>query len=71
MCGISANMVARIAGEYGLKTEEYREFVPSKSPCSGRQVSTFRYKKKAVEKIREILNTPLKDRMEEPDPVEA
>jgi anti-repressor protein len=71
MCGISANMVGRVAKEYGLKTEEYGKFVLDKNPYNSRQVSTFQYKEKVAEKIREILATPLKDRMEEPDLVEA
>jgi phage anti-repressor protein len=33
-CGAIASMVARIAGEFGLKTEEYRKFVLSKKPSA-------------------------------------
>jgi phage anti-repressor protein len=34
ICGIIADMVARIASEFGLKTEECRKFVLSKSPSA-------------------------------------
>jgi hypothetical protein len=56
-CGISANMVGRIANEHNLKTEEYGKFVLDKSPYSPREVSTFRYKEQAAGKILEILVT--------------
>jgi phage anti-repressor protein len=56
-CGISANIVGRIANKHNLKTEEYGEFVLDKSPYSPRQVSTFRYKEQAAGKILEILVT--------------
>jgi phage anti-repressor protein len=56
MCGISANMVGRIANELGLKTGEYGAFAPNESPGGGNQVTTFQYKLKAAEKIREFLD---------------
>jgi len=55
MCGISASLVEQIADENGLKTEEYGKFMLSGSLCSERQVSVFRYNRKAADKIREIL----------------
>jgi hypothetical protein len=54
ICGISANMVGRIANELGLKTEEYGMFLLSKSPYSLKQVTTFQYKRKMVDRIREF-----------------
>ena len=56
MCGISGNMVGRIANEHGLKVEEFGKYVLDKSPYSPKQVITFRYKQKVADKIREILD---------------
>jgi phage anti-repressor protein len=56
MCGISVSTVGRIADELGLKTGEYGMFTLSKNPSSGSQVTTFQYKLKAAEKIREFLD---------------
>jgi hypothetical protein len=56
MCGISANMVGRIANEFGLKIEEYGVFLLSKSLYSTKQVTAFHYKRKAADKIRELLD---------------
>jgi hypothetical protein len=71
ICGISANMVGRIANEYNLKTDEYGKFVLDKSPYSAKQVTTFRYKEQAVRKIKEILEIVRKVSVEEPEPVES
>jgi phage anti-repressor protein len=60
MCGISGNMVGRIANEHGLKIDAFGKYVLDKSPHSCKQVTTFRYRQKAAEKIREILDD-LKD----------
>jgi phage anti-repressor protein len=56
MCGISAGMVERIANELGLKTCEHGAFILDKSLSGGKQVTTFQYKLKTVEKIREFLD---------------
>ena len=60
MCGISGNMVGRIANEHGLKVDEFGKYVLDKSPHSAKQVTTFRYRQKVTDKIREILSA-LKD----------
>jgi len=56
MCGISGNMVGRIANEYSLKVDEFGKFVLDKSPYSVKQVTTFRYRQKVTDRIREILD---------------
>lgn len=52
--GVSANKVGRMANEHNLKTPEYGVQVWDKSPHSSKQVSTWRYNDKAVEKLREL-----------------
>lgn len=53
--GISANMVGRIANQNGLKSPEYGLEVWDKSKSSAKQVPTWRYNDKAVERLRAIL----------------
>lgn len=53
--GITANMVGRIAKKHDLKKEEYGITVMDKSPYSSKEVTTFRYNDKAIEKFKEIL----------------
>lgn len=53
--GVSANMVGRVANQNGLKTEEYGIEVWDKSRHSSKQVPTWRYNKKAVEKLRTLI----------------
>ncbi|WP_438358402.1 BRO-N domain-containing protein [Alicyclobacillus sendaiensis] len=53
--GVSANLVGRIANQYGLKTPEYGEFVLDKSPYSDKQVSAFRYNARGKAKLLELL----------------
>jgi phage anti-repressor protein len=71
ICGISANMVGYIANEFGLKTEEYGKFVLEKSPYNTEQITTFRYKGQAVDKIKEFLQIMRKKLVEESKPMEA
>ncbi|HBN7237804.1 TPA: ORF6N domain-containing protein [Escherichia coli] len=52
---ISANRVGRIANIYMLKTEEYGKWFVDKSPYSDKQVESFRYNNRGVQKIEEIL----------------
>ncbi len=54
--GISANMVGRLANEHHVKTPEYGVEVWDKSPHSAKQVPTWRYNEKGIERLREILN---------------
>jgi hypothetical protein len=69
MCGISANMAGRIANELGLKTGEYGMFTLSENSSDGNQITTFQYKLKAAEKIREFLDA-VKKISDEGDPME-
>lgn len=54
MLGISGNAVGRLANKHGLKTPEYGKMVWDKSPNSPKQVETFRYNQKAVEKLKTL-----------------
>ena len=53
--GLSANKIGKTANANGLKTEEYGITVLDKSPYSAKQVATFRYNQKGVEKLAELL----------------
>lgn len=53
--GISANMIGRVANQNGLKTTEYGLEVWDKAKSSAKQVPTWRYNDKAVERLRAIL----------------
>lgn len=53
--GVSSNFVGRTANKYGLKTEEYGEYVLDKSRYSDKQISSFLYNEKGRIKILEIL----------------
>ena len=55
MFGISANKVGSLANKNGMKTEEYGIVVMDKSKYSKKEVSSFRYNEKAVDRFREIL----------------
>ena len=55
--GISANKVGRIANENRLKTPEYGVEVWDKAKFSAKQVPAWRYNCKAVDRLREILNS--------------
>lgn len=54
MLGISGNAVGRLANKHGLKTLEYGKMVWDKSPNSPKQVKTFRYNQKAVERLKAL-----------------
>ncbi len=56
MFGISAQKVGNLAKKYNLKTDEYGSWYRDKSPYSSKEVDTFRYNDKAVERFREILS---------------
>jgi hypothetical protein len=56
MCGISANIVGRIAKRLELKTEEYGIYLLGKSPYSLKQVTVFHYKRRAANRIVEFLD---------------
>ncbi len=56
MFGVSAQKIGRISNEYELKTPEYGEWYRSKSEYSNKEVDTFVYNDKAVEKFKAILS---------------
>lgn len=53
--GISANKVGRLANKNDLKTPEYGVEVWDKSAHSAKQVPSWRYNDKAVERLRQII----------------
>ncbi len=53
--GISAMKIGQTANKFGLKTEKYGITVLDKSRYSAKQVSTFRYNRKGLEKLAELL----------------
>lgn len=55
MFGVSKQKVGSLANKNNLKTEEYGEIYKDKSPYSSKEVDSFRYNDKAVERFRELL----------------
>lgn len=55
MLGISANKVGKIANENGIKTEQYGVFVMDKAKNSVKEITSFRYNKQGIEKIKSYL----------------
>lgn len=55
MFGVTAQKVGRTATKYNLKTDEYGSWYRDKSPYSTKEIDTFRYNDKAVEKFRDLL----------------
>ncbi len=56
--GISANKIGRLANKNDLKTPEYGVEVWDKSPHSGKQIPSWRYNEKGVERLRQIVEAP-------------
>lgn len=54
--GVSAQRIGKLANENNMKTPEYGEWYKDKSPYSSKEVETFRYNEKAVERFRTLLN---------------
>lgn len=54
--GVSAQKIGRIANENKMKNLEYGKWYKDKSPYSSREVDTFRYNEKAIEKFKQILS---------------
>ena len=54
--GVSAQKVGRIANANGMKTSEYGKFYKDKSPYCSKEVDTFRYNEKAIDKFKQILS---------------
>lgn len=55
MIGVSANKIGRIATANNLKTEEYGEWFKDKAKYADKEVPSFRYNEKGIEKLRELL----------------
>ena len=56
MLGVSANKIGRLAIANDLKTEEYGEWFKETINDGSKEVPTFRYNDKGVEKLRELLS---------------
>ena len=54
MFGLSAQKIGKISNEHNLKTEEYGEWYKDIT-ANGKEIDTFRYNQKAIEKFSEII----------------
>ena len=55
MFGVTSQRIGLIANANGLKTDEYGKWYHDKSPHSNKEVDSFRYNSKAIERFKEIL----------------
>lgn len=55
MLGTSAQKIGSLANKNNLKTHEFGEWFRDKSPHSNKEVDTFRYNDRGVQRFREIL----------------
>lgn len=53
---VSAHKIGRLANTHKLKTAEYGSWYHDKAKHSGKEVETFRYNAKAINKFRQILH---------------
>lgn len=56
MLGVSAHKIGRLANTHKLKTAEYGSWYHDKAKHSNKEVETFRYNSKAINKFRQILH---------------
>lgn len=56
MLNVSAHKIGRLANTHKLKTAEYGSWYHDKAKHSGKEVETFRYNAKAIDKFRQILH---------------
>lgn len=56
MLNVSAHKIGRLANTHRLKTSEYGSWYHDKSKHSNKEVETFRYNAKAINKFRQILH---------------
>lgn len=56
MFGVSAQKIGKIANANGMKTSEYGKFYKDKSPYCSKEVDTFRYNEKAIDKFKKLLS---------------
>lgn len=54
--GVSANKIGKISNLYKMKTPEYGKLFYDKSRYSNKEVETFRYYEKAINKFKELIN---------------
>lgn len=54
--GVSANKIGKISNLYKMKTPEYGKLFYDKSKYSNKEVETFRYYEKAINKFKELIN---------------
>lgn len=55
MYGVTAQKVGRVANANNMKIDEYGETYKDKSPYCNKEVDSFRYNDKAVERFKELL----------------
>ena len=55
MWGVSKSRIGALANKNNMKCDEYGSWFHDKSPYSGKEVETFRYNSKAIEKFRSLL----------------
>ena len=55
MFGVSAQKIGRVSNEHDMKTEEYGTYYRTKSQHSCKEVDSFVYNDRAVERFREIF----------------
>lgn len=56
MLNVSAHKIGRLANAHKLKTAEYGSWYHDKAKHSGKEVETFRYNAKAIDRFRQILH---------------
>ena len=57
MLGVSANKIGRIANANGIKTDEYGEWFKDKAKYADKEVPSFRYNQKGIDKLKELIET--------------
>lgn len=55
MLGVSKSRIGALANKNNMKCDEYGSWYHDKSPYSGKEVETFRYNSRAIEKFRALL----------------
>lgn len=55
MFGVSSQKIGRVSNEHGMKTEEYGTYYRTKSQHSCKEVDSFMYNDKAVERFKQIF----------------
>lgn len=55
LLGVSGNKIGRLSNQHDMKTPEYGEYRLDKSEHSSKQVETFHYNAKAIEKFQALL----------------